>query len=169
MDTSGQDDATSVQDDAAQWSMGRLLSMAARLVEQDWNSWLASRGMTHAGLLALHLLQAGPHTQRELAAASMVEEPTMSRVLDRLAREGHVTRERDPADRRRLVVRATTAGLAAYREAVAADVANSIVTRHLDEPEAFRAMLVGLIAGLLADRGGQAPGSLTAGHPEAGG
>ncbi len=149
--------------------MGRLLSMAARLVEQDWNNWLASRGMTHAGLLALHLLQSGPHTQRELAAASMVEEPTMSRVLDRLAREGHVTRERDPADRRRLVVRATSAGLAAYREAIAADVANTIVTRHLGEPEVFRGMLVGLIAGLLADRGGQAPGSLTGSRPEAGG
>ncbi len=145
--------------------MGRLLSMAARLVEQDWNGWLAGRGMTHAGLLALHMLQAGPHTQRELAAASMVEEPTMSRVLDRLAREGHVTRERDPADRRRLVVRATPAGLAAYRDAIEADVANTIVTRHLDEPEAFRRMLVRLITGLLADRGGQAPGSLTGQPP----
>ncbi len=148
--------------------MGRLLSMAARLVEQDWNGWLAGRGMTHAGLLALHMLQAGPHTQRELAAASMVEEPTMSRVLDRLAREGHVTRERDPVDRRRLVVRATPAGLAAYRAAIEADVANTIVTRHLDEPAAFRRMLVRLIAGLLADRGGQAPGSLTDGRAEAG-
>ncbi len=151
--------------DPAEWPLGRLLSMAARLVEQDWNRWLASRGMTHAGLLALHVLQAGPHTQRELAAASMVEEPTMSRVLGRLAREGHVTRERDPADRRRLVVRATPAGLAAYRDAIEADVANTIVTRHLDEPEAFRRMLVRLITGLLADRGGQAPGSLTGQPP----
>ncbi|HLI36330.1 MAG TPA: MarR family transcriptional regulator [Streptosporangiaceae bacterium] len=115
--------------------------------------------------------QAGPHTQRELVAASMVEEPTVSRVLDRLAREGHVTRERDSADRRRLVVavRATPAGLAAYREATAADVANTIVTRHLDEPEAFRRMLVRLITGLLADRGGQPPGSLTGDRPEASG
>lgn len=171
MSTSSQDAATSgnVPVDAAEWSMGRLLSMAARLVEQDWNSWLASRGMTHAGLLALHMLQAGSHTQRELAAASMVEEPTMSRVLDRLAREGHVTRERDPADRRRLVVSATPAGLAAYREAIEADVANTIVTRHLDEPEALRGMLVRLIAGLLADRRGQATGSLRGHAPEASG
>jgi hypothetical protein len=28
--------------DAAEWSLGRLLSMAARLVEQEWNSWLAT-------------------------------------------------------------------------------------------------------------------------------
>ncbi len=171
MSTSSQDAATSgnVPVDAAEWSMGRLLSMAARLVEQDWNSWLASRGMTHAGLLALHMLQAGSHTQRELAAASMVEEPTMSRVLDRLAREGHVTRERDPADRRRLVVSATPAGLAAYREAIEADVANTIVTRHVDEPEALRGMLVCLITGLLSDRRGQATGSLRGHAPEASG
>ena len=164
MNTSGQDTADD-QDfpgDAAEWSLGRLLSMAARLVEQDWNSWLASRGMTHAGLLALHALGTGPHTQRELAAASMVEEQTMSRVLDRLERAGHVTRERDPADRRRLVVRPTTAGQQAYRAAIDADVANTIITQRLDEPEAFRRMLIQLIVGLLAARGEEAPGSLLA-------
>ena len=39
----------------------------------------------------------------------MVEEQTMSRVLDRLERAGYVTRQRDTADRRRLVVRRTRA------------------------------------------------------------
>ena len=142
---------------AAEWPMGRLLSMAARLVEQDWNSWLATRGMTHAGLLALHVLETGPHTQRELAAECMVEEQTMSRILDRLRRSGHITRERDAADRRRLVVRATQAGLLAYREAIQANVANTIVTRQLDEPDAFRRMLIQLITGLLATRGERSP------------
>ncbi len=136
--------------------------MAARLVEQDWNSWLAGRDLTHAGLVALHALRDGPRTQRELAAASMVEEQTMSRVLDRLQRAGHVTRQRDAADRRRLVVRATPAGLDAYRQAIDADVANTIVTNQLDDPEAFRRMLIRLIAGLLANRGDQVPGGLTA-------
>jgi len=164
MDTSGQDTLSGkdVSGGAAEWPLGRLLSMAARLVEQDWNSWLASRGMTHAGLLALHVLRTGPHTQRALAAASMVEEQTMSRVLDRLEREGHVTRERDPADRRRLVVRSTTAGQQAYRAAIEANIANTIITRRLDEPEALRRMLIQLIVGLLADRGEEAPGSLLA-------
>lgn len=147
---------------APEWSLGRLLSMAARLVEQDWNSWLASRGMTHAGLLALHALQSGPHTQRELAAASVVEEQTMSRVLDRLERAGHVTRQRDPADRRRLIVRCTAAGQRAYRAAIDADVANTIIAGRLDEPEAFRRMLIQLIVRLLAARGEPAPGSLLA-------
>ncbi len=164
MNTSGHDPPAgqNLAGAAAEWSLGRLLSMAARLVEQDWNSWLASRGMTHAGLLALHVLGTGPHTQRELAAASMVEEQTMSRVLDRLERAGHVTRQRDPADRRRLIVQSTEAGRQAYRAAIDADVANTIITSRLGEPEAFRRLLIQLIIGLLAARGEPVPGSLRA-------
>ena len=148
--------------DAAEWTLGRLLSMAARLVEQEWNSWLATRDMTHAGLLALHALRSGPRAQRELAAASMVEEQTMSKVLDRLERAGYVTRDRDPADRRRLVIRCTPAGERAYRGAIDADVANTIVTARLDDAGAFRRQLIQLIAGLLAARGESVPDSLAA-------
>ncbi len=86
----------------------------------------------------------------------------MSKVLDRRERAGYVTRERDTADRRRLVVRRTPAGEAAYRGAVDADVANTIVTARLDDPEAFRGQLIQLIAGLLAARGETVPDSLTA-------
>ncbi|GEM_PF-4793758 len=89
----------------------------------------------------------------------------MSRVLDRLQRAGHVTRKRDSADRRRLVVQATPAGLDAYMHAIDADVANSIITSQLDDPEAFRRMLIQLIAGLLASHGEQIPASLTAQLP----
>ena len=142
--------------------------MAARLVEQEWNSWLASRGMTHAGLLALHALATGPHTQRELAAASMVEEQTMSRVLDRLERAGYVTRQRDTADRRRLVVRRTATGERAYRGAIDADVANTIVSGRLDDPRAFRRELIQLIAGLLTARGESVPATLLTASAEGG-
>ena len=48
--------------DAADWSLGRLLSTAARLIEHDWNAWLATHDLTHAGLLALHGLEGGPLT-----------------------------------------------------------------------------------------------------------
>jgi len=155
-------------ENAAGWPLGRLLSMAARLVEQEWNGWLASRDLTHAGLMALHALSAGPRAQRELAAASMVEEQTMSRVLDRLERAGYVTRQRDTADRRRLVVRRTTAGEQACRGAIDADVANTIVSARLDDPAAFRRQLIRLIASLLAARGEGVPQSLIAASAEGG-
>src|SRR4051794_31338019 len=53
--------------DTEDWSLGRLLSTAARLIEHDWNAWLATHDLTHAGLLALHALERGPLTQRSLA------------------------------------------------------------------------------------------------------
>lgn len=131
--------------DPSHWPLGRLLSTAARLVEQEWNAWLAERGLTHAGLLVLHALDWGPRTQREIATWSMVEEQTMSRVLDRLERTGHVTRERDPHDRRRVIVRRTGLGTRAYHAAVRADVADQIVRERVADPDGFRAALIGLI------------------------
>ena len=132
----------------ADWSLGRLLSTAARLVEHDWNAWLAERGLTHAGLLALHALDEGPLTQRRVAAASPVEEQTMSRVLDRLARTGHVERRRDTVDRRRLVVSLTPSGRDVLGQIRAADIADVLVAEHLQDPAGFRAELVRLVTGV---------------------
>lgn len=136
-----------MDEDLADWSLGRLLSTAARHVERDWNAFLGERGLTHAGLLALHALVDGPRTQRQLAAASQVEEQTMARVVERLERTGHVTRERDPEDRRRLQVQLTEAGHDAYTEITATEVADELVTRPLVDPDAFRAELVRLVRG----------------------
>lgn len=134
-----------MDEELADWSLGRLLSTAARHVERDWNAFLGERGLTHAGLLALHALVGGPRTQRQLAAASQVEEQTMARVVERLERTGHVTRERDPEDRRRLQVRLTAAGREAYAEITATELADELVTGPLVDPAAFRAELVRLV------------------------
>jgi DNA-binding MarR family transcriptional regulator len=131
--------------DPESWSLGRLLSVAARQVEHEWNAWLAEHDLTHAGLLVLHALDAGPLTQRQLATASRVEEQTMSRVVDRLARTGHVTRERDPQDRRRLVIRRTAYGDRGFAEIQTSRVADDLVARQLDDPDAFRRELIRLV------------------------
>jgi DNA-binding MarR family transcriptional regulator len=93
-----------------EWPTGRLLSTAARLVEHAWAEALEKQGLTHAGLIALHLLDAGPLSQSELAARARVENQTMSRTVERLEREGFVRRAPDRADRRRQVVTRTEAG-----------------------------------------------------------
>lgn len=136
-------DVTAV--DPETWSLGRLLSVAARQVEHEWNAYLAEQDLTHAGFLALHALDAGPCTQRQLAALSRVEEQTMSRVVERLARTGHVTRERDPADRRRSVIGRTAYGDRAFAEVQAHGMADALVARDLADPDAFRAELVRLV------------------------
>ena len=133
------------------WSLGRLLSTAARMVEREWNAWLADHDLTHAGFLALHGLGQGPLPQRELAAASRVEEQTMARVVDRLERTGHVTRTRDPRDRRRVLVERTSLGATTYAAVQGADVAEELVRGPLEDTERFRAELVRLVAALGAD------------------
>jgi DNA-binding MarR family transcriptional regulator len=91
-------------DDVETWATGRLLSSAARLVEHEWNAHLSHWDLNHASIAVLHVLLTGPLTQRELAAATQVEDQTMSRTVERLERSGYVQRHRDDTDRRRLVV-----------------------------------------------------------------
>ena len=100
----------------AQWPTGRLLSTAARLVEHAWAEALEQRGLTHAGLIVLHLLDSGPLSQAELATRARVEAQTMSRTIERLEREGLITRTQDAADRRRHVVSRTESGARAWAE-----------------------------------------------------
>lgn len=107
------DDASGMED----WPTGRLLSTASRMVEHAWHGALAEIGLTHAGLIVLHLLQVGPVAQKDLAAAAHVEVQTMSRTIERLEREGHVSRTTDPSDRRRQLVALTDAGGEAWRRA----------------------------------------------------
>src|ERR671922_1353100 len=53
----------------------------------------------------------GPTTITRLAELEQVRAPTMTRIVDRLQRDGLVTRERDPEDGRRVLVTATAKGL----------------------------------------------------------
>ncbi|MFT2707024.1 MarR family winged helix-turn-helix transcriptional regulator [Clavibacter zhangzhiyongii] len=105
------------QDELASWPTGRLLSTAARAVEHAWAEALQTLGVTHAGLIALHLLRDGPLSQIQLARSAHVETQTMSRTLERLEREGLVSRAPDPDDRRRHVVARTDAGAEAWARA----------------------------------------------------
>lgn len=101
-------------DRMATWPTGRLLSTAARMVEHAWVEALDREGITHAGLIVLHLLDGGPLSQTELAARARVETQTMSRTVERLERDGLVERTRDPADRRRFAVAITASGRAVW-------------------------------------------------------
>jgi len=75
----------------------------------------------------LHALLVQPHpveaTPAQLADACHVTRAAMSSRLDRLADGGYVTREVDPIDRRRVIVRPTAAGRHAWEEKVDAGMA----------------------------------------------
>ncbi|MBX3091514.1 MAG: MarR family transcriptional regulator [Cryobacterium sp.] len=126
----------------AEWPTGRLLSTASRLVEHAWLEALDELGLSHAGLIALHLLGEEPTNQTDLAARARVENQTMSRTLDRLEREGYIARERDARDRRRHIITRTAAGAAAWESArtLEADVFPEIA-----DPQGLRNSLLELI------------------------
>ena len=55
-------------------------------------------------------LEPQPHTVRALAAKLGVTKPVITRALDTMGRQGLVTRKRDPADRRNVLVQRTVDG-----------------------------------------------------------
>jgi DNA-binding MarR family transcriptional regulator len=137
------------EDAIADWPTGRLLSTAARLVEHAWAEALEKRGLTHAGLIVLHLLERGPLSQTELASRARVETQTMSRTIERLEREGLVSRFTDAADKRRHVVSRTAAGTRAWTESRTLEAE---VFPDLGSPDALRATLLEIIRTSSASR-----------------
>jgi DNA-binding MarR family transcriptional regulator len=124
------------------WPTGRLLSTAARMVEHAWIEALDRAGITHAGLIVLHLLEAGPLSQAELASRARVETQTMSRTVERLERDGFVSRSRDGADRRRFAVTITAAGRDVWKRT---RMLEAEVFPTLGDPDALRDQLLEII------------------------
>ena len=129
-------------DRMAAWPTGRLLSTAARLVEHAWSEALEMEGLSHAGLIALHLLDAGPLSQTDLAERARVQTQTMSRTIERLQREGFVSRETDVGDRRRHVVTRTETGRAVWERTGALEAE---VFPQLADQAALRSTLLEII------------------------
>lgn len=100
--------------DLNDWTTPRLLSTAARLVEHAWNEELAVLGLTHAGVIALEVLDAeGSMVQARLSAKVQVQAQTMGQTLSRLEAHGHITRERSRLDGRSQRVAVSELGKAA--------------------------------------------------------
>jgi len=81
-----------------------------------------------AVLLTVYL-EPPPHTVRGLAAKLGVTKPAITRALDTMGRLGLVTRRRDEADRRNVLVQRTVAGALAVER-----LGDTIVARHRELP-----------------------------------
>ncbi|MGM7778750.1 MarR family winged helix-turn-helix transcriptional regulator [Arthrobacter sp. KNU-44] len=104
--------------DLNDWTTPRLLSTAARLVEHAWNEELAVLGLTHAGVIALEVLDAeGSMVQARLSAKVRVQAQTMGQTLSRLEAHGHITRERSRVDGRSQRVAVSELGKTALAQA----------------------------------------------------
>jgi 3-hydroxy-9,10-secoandrosta-1,3,5(10)-triene-9,17-dione monooxygenase reductase component len=88
-----------------------LLARASSLASSEFHAELASLGVPVPMWRVLAILSGKEgHSVGEIAARALIKQPTVTKIIDRLEEIGHVTRETDPADRRRVVVRITPAG-----------------------------------------------------------
>ena len=97
-----------------------LLSKTGKAARGRLGERLATRRMRlwHMAVLAA-LADFGPHPQGVLADRLDIHVSDMARIIEELGGAGLVGRERDPADRRRVVVSLTPAGRAELDELTA--------------------------------------------------
>jgi MarR family transcriptional regulator for hemolysin len=91
-------------------SIGAWLTLATQTFHRAVSDELTPHGITYRqstvlGWLALE----GDLSQTELATRMMVEPPTLVGILDRMERDGWITRHNCPGDRRKKIIRANPA------------------------------------------------------------
>lgn len=90
---------------------GALHAVNEELHKVNLPAWLGL-GLPAAQLKALVTVASGDgHSITSLAGSLGIGEPAASQVVEQLVRRGYVTREQDPGDRRRAVVKTTGTGM----------------------------------------------------------
>ncbi len=128
--------------------MPDLLARAAHVVVQGFAEELRARGTSLPVWRVLAALLARPgETVTRLAEACLLQQPTMTKLLDRMARDGLVTRSHDARDRRIVRVALTRDGGAKAAElvAVAGRYEAEVLARH-PQAEAIKPVLRDIIA-----------------------
>jgi len=100
--------------------LGALFARITRRLIELERPILDAHGLSMWGYVALNrLAREPPSTQLALAAAIGHDKTRLIGVLDALERDGLITREPDPADRRAKLVRITPAGAERHAAVVA--------------------------------------------------
>jgi MarR family transcriptional regulator, transcriptional regulator for hemolysin len=98
-------------------SLGFLLHDAARLLRRRFEGRAADLGLSSAQWrLLVHLKRLGQATQARLAERLEIEPISVSRLVDRMAEAGWVTRAADPSDRRNKIVAPTPKTLKTFED-----------------------------------------------------
>ena len=133
---------------AAERLLADLLARAAFVVVQGFADELRRRGASLPVWRVLAALVAHPgETVTGLAEACLLQQPTMTKLLDRMVRDGLVTRAPDARDRRVTRVTLTPRGktLAAELVTVAERYEAEVLARH-PEAEGIKPVLRDIIA-----------------------
>jgi len=126
-----------------------LLARASHALERGFAEELRRRGTSLPVWRVLAALLARPgRTVTGLAEASLLQQPTMSKLLDRMVRDGLVMRSHDARDRRVQRIALTPDGEARATELMAAAerYEAQVLARH-PQAEGIKAVLRDIIAG----------------------
>lgn len=125
-----------------------LLARASHVVSSEFHARLRMRGVSVPVWRVLATLSGSTgETVSTLANACLLLQPTMTKVLDRMERDGLVRRRQDPEDRRLVRIHLTPRGEAMVAELLLAarQHESEIVARH-PESAAIKDLLRALIA-----------------------
>lgn len=88
-----------------------ITNRSSKIMADAFNERLMSKGVTRVQWLALYFLgQEEPMSQSELAEKMGIKGSTVTRLIDRLEREGYVVRQKEPDDRRVTMIVLTDKG-----------------------------------------------------------
>jgi DNA-binding MarR family transcriptional regulator len=142
-------------------NLGYLVNRTARLMAQMFSRRLQPHGVALAQWAILLLLYAKDgQTQRELSRMVAIEPPTVARTIDRMVRDGLVSREPHPQDGRATSIRLTPRALALREELATESIAgNAFAARVLSAEEliTLKTLLGRVIDGLTGEEDEQPP------------
>jgi len=135
-----------------------LLARASHVVSAEFHEQLRRRGVSVPVWRVLaSLIGSAGETVTHLAGACLLQQPTMTKLLDRMVRDGLVQRGQDLRDRRVVRVLLTPRG-----EALSADLAQAARLHEADllarYPEAEALAIKDLLRAILARTGRPPPG-----------
>jgi DNA-binding MarR family transcriptional regulator len=93
-----------------------LIASVNRQLEHELEERLRPGGVPIEQYRILEVLDATePCAMGEIATQSLIEPPTLTKIIDKMVAEGLVYRAPDPADRRRVLILTAPAGKALYK------------------------------------------------------
>lgn len=142
-----------LDDDPARMPLGRLVSVTGQRLGRHWQRTVAVRTeLSSTALVVLAALaEKGELTHREVAAHCWVRPATLTPIVDELAADGLLSRERDRTDRRVVRLAITGSGLEALAEAwqeVGAEFSGIVPGVPAEQEAVIREFLLGILRGL---------------------
>ena len=93
-----------------------MIASLNRQLEADLSERLRPGGVPIEQFRILEVLDASePRSMGEIAAQALIETPTLTKIIDRMATEDLVFRAPDPNDRRRVLILTAAAGKALFK------------------------------------------------------